>query len=287
MLAGCTLANTGSATIYDGRFLTTGWGGDNWQDNGLVFKIKATSRIVGNLRFGFGLFAASTQAVPKNWKVVWSHDNVSWNDGVRVLEMPFTGEGSETFALTTAANTRGYRMAYFNVPESKAVAQGGFFYVKIMQADNTTCHASGKTISTAGQLLFQHGFYLTTHEKRAYHTSMLPSGENVLLTEGFDDAFLAHDYFIPSWQMWTNLSNEYTMPDGWRRPAPCTRERAISGSVRTLRTLRAALPHPALTALGDATANITLKFKIGIGLGGKNEYAPGSLHGHDNDDGRR
>lgn len=273
-VAGCTLANTGSATIYDGRFLTTGWGGDNWQDNGLVFKIKATSRIVGNLRFGFGLFAASTQAVPKNWKVVWSHDNVSWNDGVRVLEMPFTGEGSETFALTTAANTRGYRMAYFNVPESKAVAQGGFFYVKIMQADNTTCHASGKTISTAGQLLFQHGFYLTTHEKRAYHTSMLPSGENVLLTEGFDDAFLAHDYFIPSWQMWTNLSNEYTMPDGWEKAGTVYEGTGYIRVGKNATDAASSITTPALTALGDATANITLKFKIGIGLGGKNEYAP-------------
>lgn len=273
-VAGCTLANTGSATIYDGRFLTTGWGGDNWQDNGLVFKIKATSRIVGNLRFGFGLFAASTQAVPKNWKVVWSHDNVSWNDGVRVLEMPFTGEGSETFALTTAANTRGYRMAYFNVPESKAVAQGGFFYVKIMQADNTTCHASGKTISTAGQLLFQHGFYLATHEKRAYHTSMLPSGENVLLTEGFDDAFLAHDYFIPSWQMWTNLSNEYTMPDGWEKAGSVYEGTGYIRVGKSATDNASSITTPALTALGNATANVTLKFKIGIGLGGKNEYAP-------------
>ena len=273
-VAGCQLANTGSATIYDGRFLTTGWGGDNWQDNGLVFKIKATSRIVGNLRFGFGLFAAGTQQVPKNWKVAWSNDNVTWNSDVRILEMPFTGEGAETFALTTAANTRGYRMACFNVPESKAVAEGGFIYVKILQADNTNCHASGKTISTAGQLLFQHGFYLTTHEKGAYYTSNLPAGANVLLAEGFDDAFLAHDYFIPSWQMWTNLPNEFTMPDGWEKAGTVYEGTGYIRVGKNGTDAASSITTPALTALGEATANVTLKFKIGVGLGGTNTFAP-------------
>ena len=56
--------------MYDARYYIGGWGGDNWQDNGLVFKMKATSRLVGNLRFGFSLFGAANSDLPKNWKVV-------------------------------------------------------------------------------------------------------------------------------------------------------------------------------------------------------------------------
>ncbi len=270
---GCKLANTGKATIYDGRFLTTGWGGDDWQNNGLVFKIKATSRIVGNLRFGFGLFA-NAQPVPKNYKVLWSNDNSNWNDDVNVLTAPFTGEGTKVFSIPTQANSGGYKMAYFNVPESKAVAQGGFIYIKIVQADNTTALYPERGITTAGQLLFQHGFYLATHEKRAYHTSTLPSGENVLLTEGFDDAYLAHDYFIPSWQMWTNLSDEYTMPEGWEKAGSVYEGTGYIRVGKGATDAESSITTPALTALGNATADVTLKFKIGIGLGGKNEYAP-------------
>ena len=62
------------------------WGGDNWQDNGLVFKMKATSRLVGNLRFGFSLFGAAGSDLPKNWKVVWSNDNINWNEGAQILD---------------------------------------------------------------------------------------------------------------------------------------------------------------------------------------------------------
>lgn len=272
-VAGCKLANTGSATIYDGRFLTTGWGGDNWQENGLVFKIKATSRLVGNLRFGFGLFA-NNQPVPKNYKIVWSNDNATWNDNAYVLTTPFTGEGTKVFSIPTTANAGGYKMAYFNVPESKAVAEGGFIYVKIMQADNTTALYPAKGISTSGQLLFQHGFYLSTHEKGAYYTTNLPSGTNVLLTEGFDDAFCGHDYFIPSWQMWTNLPNAYTMPEGWEQAGSVYEGPGYIRVGKNDADDASSITTPALIALGDATANVTLKFKVGIGLGGKNEYKP-------------
>lgn len=275
-IPGCGLTNTGSATIYDGRFLTTGWGGDNWQENGLVFKIKATSRLVGTLRFGFGLFAnkSANGYVPKNYKIVWSTDNMTWNEDVRVLTAPFTGEGSEVFSIPTTANSGGYKMAYFHVPDSKAIAEGGFIYIKIMQADNTTALYPDQGIRTDGQLLFQHGFYLTTHEKGAYYTSVLPSGENVLLTEGFDDAYLAHDYFIPSWQMWTNLSEQYTMPEGWDKSGNVYEGTGYIRVGKSDTDGTSSITTPALAALGDTPADVTLKFRIGVGLGGKVAFAP-------------
>lgn len=267
---------TCKATPYDGRFQTTGWGGDNWQENGLVFKIKATSRIVGNLRFGFGLFSNKSVNgyVPANYKIKWSNNNSDWYDGARVLAGPYTGEGTEVFSIPTTANSRGYKMAYFNVPESKAVAQGEFFYIKIVQADNTTALYPDTGIKTDAPLLFQHAFYLATHEKGAYHTSTLPSGENVLLTEGFDDAFLGHDYFIPTWQMSasTNGPSAYTVPEGWT----ATTAFELPGYIRlgSSDTNAGSITTPALTALGETSANITVSFKVGIHMGGVSSYKP-------------
>lgn len=267
---------TCKANPYDGRFQTTGWGGDNWQENGLVFKIKAQSRIVGNLRFGFGLFSNKSVNgyVPANYKIKWSNNNSDWYDGVRVLMGPYTDQGSEVFSIPTAANSGGYKMAYFNVPESKAVAEGDFIYVKIVQADNTTALYPDVGIKTDAPLLFQHAFYLATHEKRAYHTSTLPSGENVLLTEGFDDAFYGHDYFIPTWQMSasTNGPNKYTAPEGWEVATAYE----LPGYIRlgSSASNAGSITTPALTALGNTPADITVTFKVAYHLGGTGSYLP-------------
>lgn len=267
---------TCKTTPYDGRFQTTGWGGDNWQENGLVFKIKATSRIVGNLRFGFGMFSNKSVNgyVPANYKIRWSNNNSDWYEGVRVLAGPYTGEGTEIFSIPTTANNAGYKMAYFNVPEDKAVAEGGYFYIKIVQADNTTALYPDVGIKTDAPLLFQHAFYLATHEKRAYHTSTLPSGENVLLTEGFDDAFLGHDYFIPTWQMSAdkNAPHAYTVPVGWTATAAFE----LPGYIRlgSNTSNAGSITTPTLEKLGETSADITVSFKIAFHLGGSNSYKP-------------
>lgn len=263
-------------TPYDGRFQTTGWGGDNWQDNGLVFKIKATSRIVGNLRFGFGMFSNKSVKgyVPAKYKIKWSNNNTDWYDGVRVLVGPYTGDGAEVFTIPTTANSGGYKMAYFNVPESKAVAEGDFIYVKIVQADNTTALYPETGIKTDAPLLLQHAFYLATHEKRAYHTSTLPSGENVLLTEGFDDAFLGHDYFIPTWQMSAdkNAPNAYAVPEGWAAASAFE----LPGYIRLGSSAASAgsITTPVLEALGETPADITVSFKAAYHMGGSKSYLP-------------
>lgn len=272
---------TCKTTPYDGRFQTTGWGGDNWQDNGLVFKIKATSRIVGNLRFGFGMFSNKSIKgyVPAKYKIKWSNNNRDWYDGVRVLVGPYTGEGTEEFTIPTQANSGGYKMAYFNVPESKAVAEGDYIYIKIVQADNTTALYPETGIKTDAPLLLQHAFYLATHEKRAYHTSVLPSGENVLLTEGFDDAFLGHDYFIPTWQMGVaqNIPNKYAVPEGWSVDAN-NYVYELPGYIRLglddSASGAGSITTPALAALGDASADVTLTFKIAVHMGGRSSYKP-------------
>lgn len=278
-IAGSGLTN--KATPYDGRFTTTGWGGGKWEENALLFRIKATSRIVGNLRFGFGLFAASSTPVPHNYKLEWSADNTTWNSDMDVREGPYTDTeaGNNEFSIPGSANSGGYKMAIFNIPDSKAVAEGGYLYIRIRQADNTTCHKSGATISTDGQLQFEHAFYLATHEKRAYHTNKLPSGENVVFTYGFDEAFYGHDYFIPTWQMSAskNAPNKYTAPEGWAVDAQGY-VYELPGYIRLGLDDKASgagsITTPALEALGDTPADITLSFKIGIHLGGSSSYKP-------------
>lgn len=74
--------------------------------------------------------------------------------------------------------------------------------------------------------------------------------------------------------MWTNLSNEYTMPDGWEKTGSVYEGTGYIRVGKSATDNASSITTPALTALGNATANVTLKFKIGIGLGGKNEYAP-------------
>lgn len=283
---GCTITKLGNAgvagsgltcknTPYDGRFTTTGWGGANWEENALLFKIKATSVLKGNLRFGFGLFAASTAAVPHNFKIEWSTDNTNWNSDMDVRVGPYTEDkaGKNTFSIPTAANSGGYKMALFNIPDSKAVPVNAYLYIRIRQAD-TECHKKNSEISTAGELQFQHAFYLATHEKRAYHTSTLPSGANVLLTEGFDDAFYGHDYFIPTWQMSasSNGPNKYTAPEGWEVATAYE----LPGYIRLGSSAANAgsITTPALTTLGDTPADITVSFKIAYHLGGASSYNP-------------
>lgn len=267
-----------AANMYDTRLYATGWGGADWQKNGLVFKIKATSRIVGNLRFGFGWFGAAADHLPKNWKIVWSADNTTWNDGVKVVSINkqtsmSADPGDAVFQLAGSANGGGYRIAYFNVPEDKAVSEGGYFYVKIVQADNE-CQVSGAEVDPAKEVIFINGFYLQTHEKRAYHTSTLPSGDNVLLTEGFDDNLWGPDYFAPSWQMFASWTAAYAVPDGWTMTGgvyemPGYIRIGSSGS-----DAASSLTTPALAALGDTPTNITVKFKAATLLVGAKGLTP-------------
>lgn len=277
-----------AANMYDARLYTTGWGGDNWQENGLVFKMKAASRIVGNLRFGFGWFSRAADNLPKNWKLLWSTDETAWHDGVKVYSIPGTGTttpiepnedpGTEVFPNAGSAGTLGYRIAYFNLPESNAVPTGGYLYLKIVQADNE-CQNAGVAIDPTHEQLFINGFYLQTHERRAYHYSQLPSGENVVLTEGFDDGFWGPDYFAPSWQMFAGWRVKYTPPTGWTTNGNGVIE--MPGYVR-LGTSNAAsgagaLTTPALESLGDTPTNITVSFKAAVLLVGATTLAPDNL----------
>lgn len=266
--------------MYDARYYIGGWGGDNWQDNGLVFKMKATSRLVGNLRFGFSLFGAAGSDLPKNWKVVWSNDNINWNEGVQILSFKTSVTSAPeqletTFELPPSANAGGYMLAIFNIPDSKAVAEGSDLYVKVCQADNVSL--SGNPVDPAKQVIFINGFFLTTHEKRAYHTSNLPSGANVLLTEGFDDAFWGPDYFIPSWQYFVSHKIAYTMPENWEKEGSVFE---LPGYIRLGNNgtdAASKVTTPALAALGDTPANITVSFKAATLLVGAKGYTPDNL----------
>ena len=276
-----------AANMYDARLYTTGWGGDNWQENGLVFKIKATSRIVGNLRFGFGWFSRAADNLPKNWKLLWSTDEMTWHDGVKVYSIPGTkvttpigpdeDPGTEIFPNAGSAGTLGYRTAYFNLPESNAVSEGGYLYMKIVQADNE-CQNAGVAIDPTHEQLFINGFYLQTHERRAYHYSQLPSGENVVLTEGFDDGFWGPDYFAPSWQMFAGWRVKYTPPTGWTVAGNGVIE--MPGYVRIgtdNKDATSSLTTPALESLGDTPTNITVNFKAAVLLVGATSLAPDNM----------
>lgn len=266
--------------MYDARYYIGGWGGDNWQDNGLVFKMKATSRLVGNLRFGFSLFGAANSDLPKNWKVVWSADNVNWNEGAQILsfktDVITAPESLETtFELPGSANAGGYKLAIFNIPDNKAVAEGSYLYVKVCQADNVSL--SGNPVDPAKQVIFINGFFLTTHEKRAYHTSNLPSGTNVLLAEGFDDAFWGPDYFIPSWQYFVSHKIAYAMPEKWEKTGSVFE---LPGYIRLGNNgtdADSSVTTPALEALGDTPSDITVSFKAATLLVGAKGYTPDNL----------
>lgn len=267
-----------AANMYDARLYATGWGGANWQDNGLVFKIRAASVIKGNLRFGFGWFGSVDDNLPKNWKMMWSTDNTTWNGGVKVMSIVSgmtsvvnDDPGAEVFPFATSANGGGYRMAYFNLPESKAVAQGDYLYLKIMQADNE-CQRAG-AVDPAKEMIFINGFYLQTHERRAYHTSVLPSGENVLLTEGFDDNLWGPD-FMYAWQSFAGHKIAYTVPAGWSKTGSVFEQPGYVRIGGTASDKTSKLTTPALTALGDTPTDITVRFKAATLLVGAAGLVP-------------
>lgn len=294
-----------AANMYDSRLYVTGWGGTNWQDNGLVFKIRAESVLKGNLRFGFGWFGSADENLPKNWKIVWSTDNTTWTGGVKVMSIASKmtsvsndDPGTEVFPFATSANGGGYRIAYFNLPESKAVAQGGYLYLKLMQADNE-CQRAG-SVDPAKEMIFINGFYLQTHERRAYHTSTLPSGANVLLTEGFDDNLWGPD-FLYGWQSFASHKIAYEVPAGWTKAGKVFEQPGYIRIGDSGSDDNSSVTTPALTALGDTPADITVRFKAatllvgaaglvpdnrtievrasGVGTVGQEVYFPSTLSG--------
>ena len=105
----------GKSQIYNGRFATTGWGGEDWEKSALIVKMKATSDLKGRLRFGFGFVSAD--AVPKNWECTWSADGKSWNKGMEVAATPYT-DFSPTFELKS---TSPYKMARFSISEGQTI----------------------------------------------------------------------------------------------------------------------------------------------------------------------
>lgn len=269
-----------AAYMYDSRLYVTGWGGPNWQENGLVFKMKATSRIVGNLRFGFGWFGALGDNLPENWKLLWSSDGTAWNDGVKVLsltssltELPSDDPGSEIFTFASNANAGGYRMAYFHVPDDKAVPEGGYFYMKIVQADNA-CQRSGESVDPSKEMIFINGFYLQTHERRAYHTSDLPSGDNVVLTEGFDDNLWGPDQFAYAWQSFAGYKVAYKAPEGWSIAGSVFEEPGHVRIGNSATDSSSSLTTPALEALGNTPTDITVRFKAATLLVGAAGLVP-------------
>lgn len=247
----------GKSNIYNGRFTTTGWGGDAWDESALIVRMKATSELKGRLRFGFGFVSAD--AVPKNWKCAWSADEVTWHDEVEVAVTPYT-TFTPTFELKS---TSPYKMARFALPAGETIPKGGSIYIKIYPADNTPI--KGSQVLSTGTVTFNHGFYLTTDEKRAYHTRPMPAGDQIVLAHGFDEAFQGNDYFIPARYFFSNYNNLYNevMPDGWSasetgiREAPgyvCFGGNSDKGS--------GWLMTPPLEQLGDTPTDITVTFDL-------------------------
>lgn len=247
----------GKSNIYNGRFTTTGWGGERWDESALIVGMKATSELKGRLRFGFGFVSAD--AVPKNWLCAWSTDRVNWHDEVEVAATPYT-QFARTFELKS---TSPYKMARFALPEGVTVPKDGWLYVKIYPADNTPI--KGAEVLSGGTVTFNHGFYLATDEKRAYHTRPMPDGEQVVLAHGFDEAFQGHDYFIPARYFFSNYNSLYNevMPAGWS--ASDTGVRECPGYVYFGGNSNKGsgwLLTPALEKLGDTPTDITVTFDL-------------------------
>ena len=243
----------GKSQIYNGRFATTGWGGEDWEKSALIVKMKATSDLKGRLRFGFGFVSAD--AVPKNWECTWSADGKSWNKGMEVAATPYT-DFSPTFELKS---TSPYKMARFSISEGQTIKKGNFLYIKIAPTDNTPI--KGSEVLSTGTVTLNHGFYLTTHEKKAYNTRPMPDDDNIVLAHGFDEAFNGHDYFIPARYFLSNYNNLYNevMPDGWS--ASDTGVRECPGYVMFGANQDKGsgwLMTPPLAKLGDTPSEITV-----------------------------
>ena len=182
--------------------------------------------------------------------------------GVTTPIGPDEDPGTEVFPNAGSAGTLGYRIAYFNLPESNAVPTGGYLCLKIVQADNE-CQNAGVAIDPTHEQLFINGFYLQTHERRAYHYSQLPSGENVVLTEGFDDGFWGPDYFCSFVADVCRLACKIYASDGMDSCRKRSYRNARICPDRNERNTDAAssLTTPALESLGDTPTNITVSFK--------------------------
>lgn len=244
-----------ASQLYNGRFITTGWSGEDVLDQSMVIRMKAASELKGTLRFGFGWQTASKANVPKTWKVEWSTDGSQWNGGVEVAVTPFV-DFAPTFAVTNASP---FKMSRFTLPEGTTVPAGSDIWMRIVPT--TTDTYGGGALDSSDPLYLHHGFYLSTDTERAYHTSDLPSDGNVVFTYGFDEAIHGHDYFIPARHFLSNPANLY-IPAGWTGTGE-TRE--CPGYVMfggNSNAKKGSLTTPELTKLGDTPTDITVKFKL-------------------------
>ena len=262
----------GTNQVIHAQILATGWA--DWENVGWLLTINTDQKLSDSLRLGFAMRSpnANDQGIPVNWKVQWSADKTTWeNVKVGNATPNYAPELFGDYANISTALI--YKMAHFYIPENKAIQPGQKIYFKISPYDDAVYKG---TLNDAHEFSYYYGFYLTTHKYKAYHTSELPSGDNVVFTWDFDDAFWGHDYFLPCKQFHSFFGRPYVPvknPNDWTL-GTLLREGVGYLVMGTSATASAAteIGLPYLTALGSTPTNITVSFKAAFYL--PPTYAP-------------
>ena len=260
-----TAAGLTADRYYTGVLRASGWDAENaaW-----TVAVPVTSELSGTLSFGFGMLTNSSSlcAVPRDWKVEWSADNATWHDidafyawngkSACPTESSVRADKSVSFALLPNINADAYnhRQAVFTVPASAPLVKGSTLYVRVAKAGDTP--VKGTAIDPSHIVRFTFGCCVSQFEKKAYHTTTMPEGEQVVLAQGFDDCLSGLDYMADIGHLAYVTGSAYDAPEGWSVSGTVT---ASVGYVRL--AAKGVLTTPALASLGTTPTDIVVSFK--------------------------
>lgn len=260
-----TVAGLTADRYYIGVLRASGWDAENaaW-----TVAVPVTGELSGTLSFGFGMLTNSSSlcAVPRDWKVEWSADNATWHDidafyawngkNACPAESSVSEDKSVSFALLPNINADAYnhRQAVFTVPASAPLAKGSTLYVRVAKAGDTP--VKGTAIDPSHIVRFTFGCCVSQFEKKAYHTTTMPVGEQVVLAQGFDDCLSGLDYMSDIGHLAYVTGAAYDAPEGWSVSGTVT---ASIGYVRL--AAKGVLTTPALASLGTTPTDIVVSFK--------------------------
>lgn len=259
-----TVAGLTADRYYIGVLRASGWDAENaaW-----TVAVPVTSELSGTLSFGFGMLTNSSSvcSVPRDWKVEWSGDNATWHDidafyawngkSACPTESSVSADKSVSFSLLPNINADAYnhRQAVFTVPISAPLAKGSTLYVRVAKAGDTP--VKGTAIDPSHIVRFTFGCCVSQFEKKAYHTTTMPEGGQVVLAQGFDDCLSGLDYMSDIGHLAYVTGSAYDVPEGW----------SASGVTNAIGYIRLAadgtLTTPALASLGATPTDLAVSFK--------------------------
>ena len=240
-------------TNYFNNFIDVTYEGDGAY---LLLSTPVSEEISGKTQVVFSLSSTTAAVRGTSWNIFWSKDGTDWtatettyNNVNRTEASASAAANSFTMQNSTAV---GITQSQFTVSAADRIQAGETIYFKIEPAEK----------GLAGTLRFAFGFYVSS---ATIVNTVMPDGDNVLAANNFETCAFGPDYMIGTIGYMAVVSNNTDAYSGSYLPAGWS---AVSGNVRcgyaffgTASGTGFGVTTPALTKIGEGTADIKVHFK--------------------------